>query len=149
MSRTTVDAERLALQEQIIAFIRAFGLHRPGETPCGRPVSVSEAPALMKLTPDDLRPQVALAEPLRLEKSTVTPLVSQLEARGWLERARDPGDGRALRVTLTAKGRSVARELAAARQAKFESLLARIPDEERESVQHALGILVEALHDEA
>ena len=149
MPRTTADVDRLALQEQIIAFIRAFGLHRPGETPCGRPVTVAEAHALMELNRDDLLTQDALAERLRLDKSTVSRLVSQLEARGWLERARDPGDGRALRVTLTAKGRSVAGELAAARQAKFETLLARIPEEDRESVQHALGILVEALHDEA
>ncbi len=38
-----------ALQEQITAFIRAFGLHRPEQTPCGEPVSVAEAHALMEL----------------------------------------------------------------------------------------------------
>ncbi len=38
------------LPEQLIAFIRAFGLHRPEQTPCREPVSVAEAHALMELT---------------------------------------------------------------------------------------------------
>jgi hypothetical protein len=39
-----------ALQNQFIAFIRAFGLHQPEQTPCGEPVSVAEAHALIELS---------------------------------------------------------------------------------------------------
>lgn len=38
-----------ALQDQIVGFIRAFGLHQPDRTPCGQPVPVSEAQALHEL----------------------------------------------------------------------------------------------------
>ncbi|MGC1310416.1 MAG: hypothetical protein WA885_24565 [Phormidesmis sp.] len=38
------------LQESLIALIRAFGLHQPHQTPCGQPVAVAEAHALMELS---------------------------------------------------------------------------------------------------
>ena len=143
--RRTLD--EVALQEQMVALVRSFGLHRPDRTPCGTPVSVSEAHALMELARDDPLTQSELAARLALEKSTVSRLVGELERRGWVERRRDPSDGRALRLRLTDAGRRAAAELADARRAKFGRLLARIPDDERESVRRALDVLVEAMRD--
>lgn len=40
----------LTFQEQMIGLMRAFGLHKPDQTPCGQPVAVAEAHALMVLT---------------------------------------------------------------------------------------------------
>ena len=40
--RRAPAAARRDLQERMIALIRAFGLHKPDQTPCGRPVSVAE-----------------------------------------------------------------------------------------------------------
>lgn len=145
MSALARETEEVALQERIVALVRAFGLHRPAETPCGRPVPVSEAHALMELAGGQALAQGELAARLRLEKSTVSRLVGQLVAQGWVERRRDTSDGRALRLELTTAGRKAARELAAARRRKFARLLERIPEEERESVQHALEVLVEAM----
>ncbi len=126
-------------------FVRAFGLHRPDRTPCGKPLSVSEAHALMELDGRESVSQSELASALRLEKSTVSRLVSQLIARGWVERGRDDDDGRVRRLRLSDRGARVAAEVAGARREKFESLLARIPDTERTSVQRALRVLVDAL----
>lgn len=136
----------LALEEQMIAFIRAFGLHRPGETPCGKPVSVSEAHALMELARAAPLSQAELAARLRLEKSTVSRLVGQLAGNGWVARERDPGDGRAVRLRLSERGRKAASELAVARRERFARLLEQIPEDEREPVQRALAVLVEAMH---
>jgi hypothetical protein len=36
----------LELQERMIGLVRAFGLHKPDETPCGQPVAVAGAHAL-------------------------------------------------------------------------------------------------------
>ncbi len=72
----------LTLQERMISVIRAFGLHRPDQTPCGRPVSVAEAHALMELTREAPLLQKDLASRLRLEKSTVSRLVGAMERRG-------------------------------------------------------------------
>jgi len=133
------------LQEGVVDFVRAFGLHRPDRTPCGKPLSVSEAHALMELDGRESVSQSELASALRLEKSTVSRLVSQLIARGWVERGRDDDDGRVRRLRLSDRGARVAAEVAGARREKFESLLARIPDTERTSVQRALRVLVDAL----
>ncbi len=136
-----------ALQDHLIAFIRAFGLHRPEHTPCGAPVSVAEAHALMELGQAQPLSQNALCERLTLSKSTVSRLVGLLEQRGWVERQRDPVDGRAVRIRLTELGQQAAAHLAMSRQAKFCRLVERIPVEERGAVVHALNILVEAIRE--
>jgi DNA-binding MarR family transcriptional regulator len=99
LSPTQTDAQ--VLQDRLVSFIRAFGLHQPEHTPCGQPIPVSEAHALAELTRDAPLGQAELGRRLRLEKSTVSRLVGQLIGRGWLERRPDPGDGRATLLVLT------------------------------------------------
>ncbi|SRR6266498_2245754 len=146
-SEPTIHVTDQALQEQIVAFIRAFGLHRPEQTPCGEPVSVAEAHALLELTHGGLLTQNALAHRLQLEKSTVSRLVGILERKGWITRARSAHDGRAIELRLTDAGNGVAAQLAQARQAKFAQLLSALPESQRPMVIEALGMLVEALHE--
>lgn len=133
------------LQQQMIALVRAFGLHQGDRTPCGKPVSVAEAHALLELSRHAPLVQRDLAAWLRLEKSTVSRLVAQLEQRGWLRRERSAADKRELLLSLTPDGQRIAGELAEARRARFERLLAAIPEERRETVTHALATLVEAI----
>ena len=139
------ERTELELQERVVALVRVFGLHRPDRTPCGQPVSVSEAHALMELARAQPVTQNELAARLRLEKSTLSRLAGQLEARGWIERARDPGDGRALRVRLTEGGEHAARRIGEARREKFATVLAQIPRDERDAVLRALDVLTEAM----
>jgi len=47
-----------------------------------------------------------LASAARLSKQAMTGLVKRCEADGLVERARDPGDGRAFNVRLTGRGRA-------------------------------------------
>jgi DNA-binding MarR family transcriptional regulator len=49
----------------------------------------------------------ALAVWQGVDKSTVTPQVRRLEQAGLVDRSPDPADGRAFRLTLSAKGESV------------------------------------------
>jgi DNA-binding MarR family transcriptional regulator len=135
----------ILLQERMIDLIRAFGLHRPDTTPCGKPVSVSEAHALLELARGEPPTQTELATRLHLEKSTVSRLVGQLVERGWVGRERDGRDARALRLVLTERGARAEREIGQARRRKFEALLERIPTAERDAVVRALDILVEAM----
>jgi DNA-binding MarR family transcriptional regulator len=137
----------LELQERMVALVRAFGLHRPDETPCGKPVSVAEAHALMELSRGSgPLVQKELAARLRLEKSTVSRLVGMLEGRGWVGRRRCSTDGRALEVSLTDAGRKAAAEIAGARRAKFARVLEAIPESERASVLAAMKTLEEAMN---
>lgn len=126
-------------------FVRAFGLHQPDQTPCGRPVPVSEAHALAELARAGELRQVDLVHRLRLEKSTTSRLVGQLVERGWVERVPVPGDGRGVLVRLTSPGRDAADQLAAARNARFAAVLDRVPVEAREAVLRALAVLTEAV----
>lgn len=130
-------------QEQMIALIRAFGLHQGDRTPCGKQVSVAEAHALLELSHHGPLVQRDLADWLRLEKSTVSRLVAQLEQRGWLARTRSATDKRALLLSLTPDGRRIAAELAQARRACFARLA--IPEDRRAAVTQALTTLVEAI----
>jgi DNA-binding MarR family transcriptional regulator len=48
----------------------------------------------------------ALARASRVTKQSMSKLVSDLEAAGYVERIADPDDARAVRIRLTARGRS-------------------------------------------
>lgn len=147
MGPATKTGTNLELQERMIALIRAFGLHKPDETPCGKPVSVAEAHALMELSREEgPLVQKELAARLRLEKSTVSRLVGMLEGRAWVGRCRSPKDGRALEVSLTEAGRKAAAEIAGGRRAKFARVLEAIPEGERAKVLEAMKTLEEAMN---
>jgi DNA-binding MarR family transcriptional regulator len=141
----SLRSEAVLLQEHVVAFVRAFGLHRPSETPCGKPVPVSEAHALAELASEDGLTQNQLAARLRLEKSTVSRLAGQLAARGWIEREPHPTDGRAVRLHLTERGARAAGEIEEARRRRFAELLERIPEDARADVLQAFAVLTEAV----
>jgi len=137
------------LQAGITAFVREFGLLQPDQTPCGRPIATSEAHALAELDRDGPLPQHELGSRLRLEKSTVSRLVDQLEGRGWLTGSRGGDDARVVWLELTDAGRSAAIELAQAREARFAEILANIPPEQQALVTGGLSILVGAIRERA
>ncbi|MEU5878800.1 MarR family transcriptional regulator [Spirillospora sp. NPDC047279] len=141
-----VRADALVLQEHMVALIRAFGLHKPDRTPCGVPVPVSEAHALMELARVPHLAQYELGERLDLEKSTVSRLVGQLHRRGWLRREQAADDARISLLSLTDEGRHTAAQLAAARSRRFARLLEGIPADRHADVLHALRQLAEAAH---
>jgi DNA-binding MarR family transcriptional regulator len=72
-----------------------------------------------------LRPsQRQLADHTGLEPLYVSKLARTLEAAGFFERAADPADTRAVRLSLTAEGRDVARRAIAIVRQLHERLLA-------------------------
>ena len=132
------------LQARLVAFVRAFGLHQPDETPCGSPVPVSEAHALWVLADRGPLTQTDLVLHLSLGKSTVSRLVDQLVARGWADRHPSEQDARRRLVQLTPDGARTAAGLARSRAARFARLLDRIPEADRAGVLAALDTLAEA-----
>jgi DNA-binding MarR family transcriptional regulator len=147
MPKSDPPETTLELQERMTAFIRAFGLHQPEQTPCGQPVSLSEAHALAELNRDQPLTQQALGSRLRLEKSTVSRLVGLLEGRGWIERTANPNDGRSVQLNLSKTGIRMANQIAKAREQTFSRLLESIPKAQRPNVLAALKTLTEALHE--
>jgi DNA-binding MarR family transcriptional regulator len=140
-----ITVQAITFQEEIVTLIRALGLHRPDQTPCGQPVSVGEAQAILELSREPRISQNGLAAKLRLEKSTVSRLAGMLERRGWLERSRDRSDSRVLRLRLTASGARAARNLATSRAQKFSRVFDAVPPDQRDSILKSLSILSEVL----
>ncbi|MEO0805609.1 MAG: MarR family winged helix-turn-helix transcriptional regulator [Cyanobacteria bacterium J06643_4] len=132
-------------QAQLMSLVRAFGLHRPGQTPCGQPVSVAEAHALIELSVQQMLSQNELAARLRLEKSTVSRLVKKMCDRNWIMPIRSNDDRRIVELSLTSAGQEAAEKLAIARQQKFEKILSNIPEDQQAAVLDSLNILVEAM----
>ena len=134
-------------QGQMVRLIRSLGLHAPNRTPCGRPVSVAEAHALLELTQQAPLSQTVLSRRLALEKSTVSRLVVALAGRQWIKRTRSDGDGRALLLNLTPAGRKAASQLADSRRRMFSRLFQGIPSADRTSVLRAVDTLVKVIYE--
>jgi DNA-binding MarR family transcriptional regulator len=131
----------------MIGLVRALGLHRPDQTPCGQPIAVAEAHALLELSREAGLSQNGLASRLRLEKSTVSRIVTLLERRGWVERKRDKSDTRIVRVHLTGDGRDAAATLAASRRSKFAKIYATLSPAERDAIVSALDLLTQVIRE--
>jgi len=81
---------------------------------------------------------------LDLTPSGAVRLVDRLEADGLLER-RPAADGRAVRLTLTARGKAAARSILAERQATLERVLEHLTPEEQELLGHLSAKLLAGL----
>jgi len=147
LSHRTIVASPITFEQQIVALIRALGLHRPDQTPCGAPISVGEAQALFELAHDPDISQNELAARLHLEKSTVSRLAKMLEQRGWLDRLRDKDDSRLLRLRLTPAGSKAVHRLSASRRARFAKVFDAVPAHKRDAVLDSLSLLSEVLNE--
>lgn len=77
----------------------------------------------------DREPGMArLADFLQLDKSSVTGLVDRAERRGLVARAAVPGDGRAVRVALTAEGRRIGQAVAASVEQRIGDAVSGLTD---------------------
>jgi len=137
----------LAFQDNMVALVRALGLHKPDQTPCGHPVSVGEAHALMEVAREPGITQSGLGQRLSLEKSTVSRIAGLLEQRGWITRERDSSDTRYVRVRLTGSGRKSNAMITAARAAKFAKIFEALPKAKRAEVIASISALVEVLRE--
>ena len=142
--RETVETAGAAFQEQMVQLVRSLGLHKPDETPCGQPVSIGEAHALLEIGREPGMTQNGLAARLRLEKSTVSRIAGMLERRGWVRRVRDERDARFVRLHLTRRGITANANIAESRRAKFDRIFGAIPAERRGTVLESLSLLMEA-----
>ena len=48
-----------------------------------------------------------LLEFLAVSRQNLTPVIDRLEARGWIERVKDPADGRSRRIRMTGPGDAI------------------------------------------
>jgi DNA-binding MarR family transcriptional regulator len=81
------------------------------------------------------------AEAVGISRPTATGVMTTLERRGYAKRRRDPGDGRMVRISLTARGRRRIRDLFPrfnAEETKVASVLAVTDQDQLASMLRAL-----------
>ena len=91
----------------------------------------------------DAGPQriTALAASEAVAQPTMTTLVGRLERDGLVTRESDPGDARAVLVTLTPEGLMRLKRIREARAATIEARLRELDPDEREALAAALPAL--------
>jgi DNA-binding MarR family transcriptional regulator len=83
--------------------------------------------------------ELALGE--GLTQPAMTLLVNRLEDRGWLRRDTDPGDGRAVLVSLTGRGVEVLDRLRGEYRTLVHEEMATLPDEDVQALARAVEVL--------
>ena len=78
-------------------------------------------------------PMSKLADALDVSVASLTGIIDRMEARGLVERRREPDDRRVIVVHRTDAGDAVFGEMAAERRKHLEMLFERMTDEELES----------------
>ncbi|GGM59895.1 MarR family winged helix-turn-helix transcriptional regulator [Dactylosporangium sucinum] len=108
----------------------------------GPGLSLSQAAALHALDTEPPLSQQELAARLRLEKSSVSRLVGDLERRGLLERRRDEDNRRLNQLRLTDAGRAAHKGLSSVFHGHFERWSAALAPDEREALVRGLSALL-------
>jgi DNA-binding MarR family transcriptional regulator len=88
--------------------------------------------------------QLALAQSLGLDKTTMTSLLDRLEARGLVTRSTDSHDRRARIPELTADGRRTQAEVTKARDHVESALLATFTEREQHLLRELLARLADS-----
>jgi DNA-binding MarR family transcriptional regulator len=86
-----------------------------------------------------------LAQSARITKQSMGALVEHLERRGYVERVPDPDDARAVRIRLTARGRSFGKAVRALVRAVEADWAERIGARRVEELKTALELLRKSL----
>ena len=141
--------EATDLRLLIQTFIRSSGLLAGDQTPCGHPVAVSHAHALMVLLETARKgkcmAQRELGQALGIDKSNVARLCRRMESAGHLVQSRSADDGRARLLSLTARGTRVAKNVERSSRDRFRWLMSAIPRRSRAGVLSSLACLNRAL----
>lgn len=103
------DTKARRLRDAVRYLVVAHGALEEARRPCGTPLSIPHAYALLELL-DRGEPMTVseLAAKLAIDRTNVSRLCARMEEAGDLERATHPDDGRARALRLTAKGRKAA-----------------------------------------
>jgi DNA-binding MarR family transcriptional regulator len=124
---------------------RGFGALAGDTTPCGKPLPMAHAHALMALLANGELSQQELGAELRIDKSNVARLCAKMVELGHVEQRPSAQDGRSRIVSLTAPGKRLASEVEVASHRRFEALLAAVPAGRRAPLIAALEQLVSAI----
>jgi len=146
MSSSTPDSARPASDDRGgggVAFLLAqLGAHAASAFADRlRPLDLRppDAGVLGRLARSPGESQRALADALGMHAPRLVALIDDLEARGLVERRRDPRDRRNYAISLTPAGRHTMRQISTVARQHEQALTAALDDEERGQLASLLG----------
>ena len=105
-SDAVLHEDAAALHAAVTELVRLYQF-RDRDKICCHDVSITQCNALEILVERGPSRSQALADALRLDKSTTTRVVDALVRKGYVERRPDPDDARAVALTATQSGRAL------------------------------------------
>ncbi len=102
----TLLQDAAALHAAVSALVRVYQF-RDRDRICCYDISVTQCHALEALVERGPQRSLALAEVLRLDKSTTTRVIDALVRKGYVARSPDPDDARAVSLAATRSGRAL------------------------------------------
>lgn len=144
-----LPADAVELHEAISHLVRVYQF-RDRDRICCYDISVTQCYALESLAQQGALRSQALADLLKLDKSTITRVVDALVRKGYVLRRRDAEDSRALALEITASGRELYEKIHRQLIQQQAELLADLDPETRgaaAAVIRRLAIAAEARFD--
>jgi DNA-binding MarR family transcriptional regulator len=142
----TTDAELEELLVAFDAFVKAAKRARVRAEP-DAPLTTSQVDLLNPLLECPAGGALGLRELARLvgiAAPTASKMIDGLAARGFVTRARDPEDGRAVRIALTGEGEAALRERRAHMLARRRAMFDKLAPTERRAAAQVLARLATA-----
>jgi putative acetyltransferase len=136
--------EGRALRDKLCALLVAMGGLDETKRPCGAPLLMPHAHALLTLLERGEPISITtLSSHLQIDRTNVSRLCKKMEDLGEIRRVEDPSDKRSSLVTLTERGQTLARHVDESSAAFY--LYATRSIEDRALIERALEQLVAAL----
>lgn len=129
----------------VVAFCRLFGTFEREQVCCGT-VTVAQCVVLQTLL-EGTWDATSLAEQTRVTKGAMTRLLDGLQERGFVERVRDPDDGRRWIVGLTKSGHAEAERLRQMTERSVELIFSKLSSTQRKQAASSLHALREAVEE--
>lgn len=85
-----------------------------------------------------------VASQLRIAARSAAEVIGQLEAEGWITRAADPSDKRAILLTATDSGRQIEERVSRMRSQRGSEYFSTLNPADHAELKRLLGLLVEA-----
>jgi DNA-binding MarR family transcriptional regulator len=136
--------EATSFDQLLMDVIRQMGVLRPDQVLPGWSLSLSDVYALNILAEHASISQQDLGAALKLEKSSVTRLVQDLEQRGWVLRERDSQDGRLRLLRLSELGARMTGEMHRHMHERHAELFNQLSPEEQAALMLGLTALQRA-----
>ena len=150
ISETEPELDPGSLAVRLLDLMRTLGRRNSLRDPIGQAIEAMEFSgpqlhALMWVGGDGPLTMGEVAQRIGVNVKTVTGIVDRLEARGAVERERDPSDRRVVRVRLTPAGEALFKQFDQQIRDRVTSFLSFLPPEDAQALVRIVERLVERI----